>query len=159
MACYLLSAGMPTPTDGVRVKIGFAESAEDRRRELQAAHWDTLFLVRTWAGTRTTETWIQRQFHHLRIARDWFWFDPAMLTIEPPDVGQLAAIGAAAQIINALGGVTVISTALNLPPTTVGNWRLRNSIPARHHHSILKLSGGKITADQIVAAHATTEAA
>lgn len=63
----------------------------------------------------------------------------------------------AADIIDALGGPTVVSAALNLPTTTVGNWKGRNSIPARYHAAVLKLSNGKVTADQIVAAHASVE--
>lgn len=155
MACYLICAGTATPTAGVRVKIGFAIDVNERRRDLQAAHWDTLYGVRVWVdGNRSTETWIQNQFAHLRIARDWFWFDPAMLTIEPPDVGELPGSGAAAEIIDILGGPSIVSKALGLPAMTVGNWRLRNSIPARHHHAILGMSAGKVTADQIVWAHA-----
>jgi len=61
----------------------------------------------------------------------------------------------AAQIIDTLGGAVFVSKALHLTSTTVGNWRARNSIPARYHHAVLSISEGKITADEIVAAHAT----
>lgn len=63
-----------------------------------------------------------------------------------------------AEIIDALGGVTAISDKLKLPPTTVGNWRSRKSIPARYHHSLVAMSGGKITADDLVLAHAEVAA-
>jgi hypothetical protein len=65
----------------------------------------------------------------------------------------------ASDILDALGGPTVVSAALNLPATTVQNWKGRNRIPARYHASVLKLSNGKLTADQIVAAHASVEIA
>ena len=64
-----------------------------------------------------------------------------------------------ADIIDAMGGVIPASTKLFLPQTTVGNWKARNSIPARYHHAVLSASDGKITAAQIVQAHAATEAA
>jgi hypothetical protein len=54
-----------------------------------------------------------------------------------------------AEIIDALGGVTAISAKLKLPPTTVGNWRGRGSIPARYHHALLEVSAGKVAAEQI----------
>lgn len=63
-----------------------------------------------------------------------------------------------ADIIDALGGVAAVSRALNIPPTTVGNWRARNSIPARHHQAILTEAGGRVTAEQIIAAHSQAEA-
>jgi urease accessory protein UreH len=62
-------------------------------------------------------------------------------------------------IIDLLGGPTVISTRLNLPPTTVSNWKVRGSIPARHHLALIHLSGGKITGDQMALAHAPRAAA
>jgi hypothetical protein len=69
----------------------------------------------------------------------------------------MVGVMTASDIIDALGGPTAIGTALNLPPTTVGNWKGRNSIPARYHAAVLKLSNGTLTAEQIVAAHAFVE--
>ena len=60
----------------------------------------------------------------------------------------------AAEIIDELGGALALSRSLSLPPTTVGNWRARNSIPARYHHAVLAAAAGKVTADQIIMAHA-----
>jgi hypothetical protein len=57
-------------------------------------------------------------------------------------------------IIDLLGGPTAISVAVGLPSTTVQNWRIRQSIPARYQAEILTLAAGSVTADQIVAAHA-----
>lgn len=65
----------------------------------------------------------------------------------------------APDIIDALGGALALAKLLDLPPTTVGNWRSRKSIPARYHHAVLEAGGGKITAEQIVLAHAGDAAA
>jgi len=57
------------------------------------------------------------------------------------------------EIIDLLGGPTPVGAAIEVPPTTVGNWKARNSIPARHHAAIIRFSNGKITADMLVRAH------
>lgn len=155
MAVYLLCAGDVVPIVGSRVKIGFAEDVQFRIRELRAAHWDALYLVRTWEGDRLTEGWLHRRFQGRRIAREWFWFESAMLSVEPPDLRRPASDDSpVAQIIDRIGGVASISDALRIPLTTVGNWRARNSIPARHHQAVIGIAGGKITAAEIIAAHA-----
>ena len=64
----------------------------------------------------------------------------------------------AADIIDRLGGPAAIKRATGVPATTISNWRTRNSIPARYHKQLLDLSAGALTADEIVAAHATSEA-
>lgn len=79
MTCYLLRAG-----DTSNVKIGWAIDAQARRRELQAGCWLPLVPMRTWEGGRPTEMWLHNHFAHLRIVREWFRFDPEMLTVEPP---------------------------------------------------------------------------
>jgi hypothetical protein len=53
-----------------------------------------------------------------------------------------------------LGGVASVSARLSLPRTTVSNWKVRGSIPARYHLALIHLSDGKITGDQIATAHA-----
>lgn len=61
-------------------------------------------------------------------------------------------------IIDLLGGVAPISAALAIHPNTVSNWKARESIPARYHSDVLRFGGGKITAEQLVQAHAPTHA-
>lgn len=58
-----------------------------------------------------------------------------------------------AEIIDALGGALPLSRRLGIPSTTIGNWRSRNSIPARYHQALVDISDGYIRPDQIVAAH------
>jgi hypothetical protein len=77
MPCYLVRAG-----DTDKVKIGFAVDVANRVAELQAAHWERLNILRIWEGDRLTEAWLHRQFPESRIARDWFFFDPDMLSID-----------------------------------------------------------------------------
>ena len=57
-------------------------------------------------------------------------------------------------IIEAAGGTAAISSALEIPFQTVTNWRVRSSIPSRYQRAILTLAKGKITAEQMIDAHA-----
>ena len=43
----------------------------------------------------------------------------------------------AGDIIDALGGYRRLATAMGLPPGTVGAWKARGSIPARHWGKLL----------------------
>jgi hypothetical protein len=63
------------------------------------------------------------------------------------------------EIIDALGGPSVVARALGQPVTTVANWAGRNRIPGWHHAAIVRISGGRFTADQIDAAHDDSMAA
>ena len=60
----------------------------------------------------------------------------------------------ARDIIDALGGPAKISEATGININTVRNWYDRKSIPARYHADILRVEAGKVTAEQIVEAHA-----
>lgn len=84
MPVYMIRAG---ETD--KVKIGFAADVQDRIATLQTAHWERLFLIRTWEGDKVTERWLHQQFAASRIEREWFVFDPAMMTIETLDLSAL----------------------------------------------------------------------
>lgn len=59
-----------------------------------------------------------------------------------------------AELIERVGGPGPLSRRINVPSTTVGNWHARNSIPARYHHAVLQASDGKITAEEMIQAHA-----
>jgi hypothetical protein len=58
-----------------------------------------------------------------------------------------------ADIIDLLGGPKAVGKAMRIPPTTVGNWKVRQSIPSRHYAALLRLGCGRITAEQLVQAH------
>lgn len=59
----------------------------------------------------------------------------------------------AADIIDALGGPAEVSKLLKAPVNTVRNWRERKSIPAKYHGAILSVAAGRVTAEEIIAAH------
>lgn len=66
---------------------------------------------------------------------------------------MLAAMNAR-DIIDTLGGPAKVSEATGININTVRNWYERKSIPARYHADLLRIEEGKVTAEQIVAAHA-----
>lgn len=152
MPVYMIRAG-----DTDMVKIGWADDPEARRRELQCGCWEELRVIRTVDAPASAERWFHAQYAGQRVRGEWFRFTDGMLNIEAPFLLDANA-GPVAEIIDALGGPLAIGNALGLPPTTVGNWKARKSIPARYHGALLRVSGGTITADQIVAAHAGSEA-
>lgn len=65
----------------------------------------------------------------------------------------------AAHIVDALGGVTQVSEHLELPTSTVGTWRTRNSIPARHWMALIQFARDKrvtgITYESLTRMHAS----
>jgi hypothetical protein len=140
MPVYIIRAG---ETDNI--KIGWADDVDRRLYTLQTGHYEMLQIIRIIDTAEAGEHWLHRHFseHHIRL--EWFRFHPDMLTVIVPDFPVFLA----AQIIDSLGGAPILSKALNLPPTTVANWRGRGSIPARYHHALLEVGAGKVSAEQI----------
>jgi hypothetical protein len=60
----------------------------------------------------------------------------------------------ARDIIDILDGPAKVSEATGIHINTIRNWYDRKSIPARYHADILRIAEGKISAEQIIAAHA-----
>ncbi len=129
MAVYLIRCGEDGP-----VKIGFAADPEERLRDLQCAHHETLHLIRTWDGNRTEEAKLHRHFSRLRIRNEWFRFDEAMLSIEigaedlesqkrprKYDAGLEKALKAA-------GGPIALARRIGVVPSCITNW---HTIPVR----------------------------
>jgi hypothetical protein len=58
------------------------------------------------------------------------------------------------EIIDLLGGPTPVGRAINVPSTTISNWKGRGSIPARYHSTLIQMSKGKVTAAMLAQAHA-----
>lgn len=59
------------------------------------------------------------------------------------------------QIISKFGGARPLARLLDFPPTTVGNWKIRNSIPAKYQATILKAAqkqGLNIGPEDLIAA-------
>lgn len=152
MPCYVLRCG-----DTEMVKIGWAdEDVEGRRLILQSAHWQDLTLLRVLEGGPWIERAMHERFAEHRVRREWFQFHADMLTIQVSDLAppKRNPGGTVGKIIDAIGGPLHVATSINVPPTTVNNWKGRNSIPARYHASLIRISNGKITAEQLTAAHA-----
>jgi hypothetical protein len=88
VAVYLIRCG-----DSGMVKIGFALNPEQRLRELQTGHWETLSLIRVIEGDIGAESWMHGRFSEFRVRGEWFRLTEEMLTIEikrpepepPPD--------------------------------------------------------------------------
>lgn len=60
-------------------------------------------------------------------------------------------------IIDKLGGPSAVGAHCSVPVTTAGNWKLRQSIPARYHRSLLNMAREievDLSADEIADAHA-----
>jgi DNA-binding transcriptional regulator YdaS (Cro superfamily) len=49
------------------------------------------------------------------------------------------------EIIDLLGGPTLVARTIGVPSTTVSNWKGRGSIPARYHGRLTRMSKGKVT--------------
>lgn len=81
MPVYIIRSGSDGP-----VKIGWAVHVAGRVAALQTGHPGLLTLVRTIGGTPETESWLHRNFAALRMNGEWFRFDTAMLTVQPPMV-------------------------------------------------------------------------
>lgn len=79
------------PVDGAPVvKIGYSVAPRLRLPELYYVHRKPMAIVREVAGDFPTEAWYHAQFKHRRIngfgmpGREWFSFEPRMLTLDPP---------------------------------------------------------------------------
>jgi len=79
MPVYLIRAGATE-----FVKIGWADDPEARRLTLQTAHWLPLSVIRLIDGVQATERWMHRRFRERHVLMEWYCFDEAMLTIDPP---------------------------------------------------------------------------
>lgn len=152
MTVYIIRAG-----EGGPVKIGWtAGDVAERVAAIQAGNHETLNILRVMEGDRFTESALHREFAHLRIAREWFLFDPQMLSAQPPEAAQGIATTASALVIDKFGGASALARLLGKPATTVQSWAARGSIPSRRQPTLLaiaKARGIALTADELIAAH------
>ena len=81
MTVYFIRAGDVGP-----VKIGWAADVEERRGDLQTAHYEPLHLLRTIDGVPLVEFWLHERFAANRLRGEWFSFDADMLAVDPPDL-------------------------------------------------------------------------
>ena len=80
---YFIRAGADGP-----VKIGYAASVARRVALIQAGNHQRFTLLRTLPGRRDAEAWLHHRFAAGRIDREWFAFDPTMLTVEVPPITE-----------------------------------------------------------------------
>lgn len=148
MAVYMIRAGADGP-----VKIGFAVDPTRRIGAVQTGAAERLTMLRVLDGDRGFESALHRHFAQLRTRGEWSTFDNEMLG----DLEHLRVDGvrnkAVARIIDLLGGPTPIGRAMGVPSNTVGNWKGRGSIPARHHFALVRMSDGRLTPDMLATAH------
>ena len=119
MAVYIARVGDTGP-----VKIGYSNKIEDRLKAFVPISPYRLVLLRELDGTRRAEAWLHDRFAHCAIEREWFEFDPDMLTIELPDPipdkqterqKETVALREAGKSYRAIGGILGVSrqTVLN----------------------------------------------
>ena len=117
------------------VKIGKAADPEGRLHDLQCAHHDELTIIRLIDAPDAAERWLHREFKHLRVRNEWFRFDPAMLTVEVPDLSP-SFLAQVEEVIAAMGGLDAVAALTGVSATTVMDWRL-DGIPPPHWPAIL----------------------
>ena len=134
MTVYFIRAGESGP-----VKIGTAEDASSRLRELQAGNHVELRIMRQIDGGRAEELAMHRHFERGRIRGEWFQFDPEMLTIQAPSlIARIKLMaGDVAAIIDEWPSPAAFSEATGAPIASVLKWRQRNSIPARWWSAVI----------------------
>jgi hypothetical protein len=129
------------------VKIGFAISDVPGRIDaLQPGCWETLHLLRVvHPGPKLAESWFHRRFADNRVARDWFRFDPEMLTVEPPTLADLIAAashveaGPSMQLIRSRHGMQAkIARALGCSRQALQFW---DKVPAEYLPTVEQVSG------------------
>lgn len=132
MPCYLVRAGQTG-----RVKIGFSKNIQARMLHLQCSNPEHMHVLRSWDGGRKTEKWLQQHFAHAHVVREWFTFDPAMLTVEPPrSVEEIQAtkppkvLTRIEKIVSYFGSQTALARAIGVGQASVFDWIQSDRIPS-----------------------------
>lgn len=81
MSIYFIQAGVGGP-----VKIGYSATPNKRLKQLQAGHFEELYLVRVCEGDHYVESLFHNAFSHLRLVGEWFKFSSEMLTATISDI-------------------------------------------------------------------------
>lgn len=138
MTVYFIRAG----TDGL-VKIGRARDVNKRLLALGTMAPVKLDLIRTIEGGLQQEMKMHAHYNDIRRHGEWFEFCESMLVIEPFPIESVIvkprkSASAIADLINALGGATVLAKIMALPRATVADWAFRG-IPAKRWPAISRL--------------------
>ncbi len=118
MSVYFIQAG-----EGGPVKIGHANDPIARMAEFQIGHYEQLRLLKIVNAGWATKSWLHRRFAAFHIRGEWFRFDGAMLSMEPPALidaerPRSEALREAIQIV----GVGGLAAALGITSQAVSQW-------------------------------------
>ncbi len=139
MPVYFIQIGEAGP-----VKIGWAGNPAKRRASLQTSHYEALRIIRVSSDDRRHETWFHKRFCSSRINREWFRFQPEMMTAAPPplppkrprpDIRRLVNRGimqSFTEIINAWPHPSKLAEDVGVTPALVAVWKSRDTIPAAY---------------------------
>lgn len=123
MPVYILQAG-----ETENVKIGWArEHVAARCYSLQAAHYETLRIIREMPGASATERWLHVRFGAYRIRGEWFRLVPEMLTVVPPVLEATTSLQKhvkplVARLTKAAGGASMLAARLSINPASLYSW-------------------------------------
>jgi len=138
MPVYMIRAGETGP-----VKIGHAGDPEQRRSELQVAHWERLAIIRLFVGGMDDERALHVRFSAHSIRGEWFSFVPEMME----DVGLEEIIRAPVaskyppelkRVLETVGGPLKLARALGIGASAVTQW---TRVPPRHLPRVERITG------------------
>lgn len=132
-----------------KIKIGKSGLPESRLRGLQQACWEDLRIIRLVPGAEWEEYQFHHRFRHLRInrKRDWYEFDPAMMTFvpDPPPNGPLRPRNEALIRLIREAHMTPLRLSLDLgvPHSEVARWRNGAPVPEEYRERLSDFLGPK----------------
>jgi hypothetical protein len=121
------------PGEDPAVKIGFSDNVKSRLIALQTGQAKKLHLLRVIEGSRATERWLHHHYAALWVEREWFIFDPSMLSIMPPEEVRNTSDSPSAfdALLAAFGGRNTISEITGARYNAITQWRL-SGVPFRY---------------------------
>ena len=136
-----------------RVKIGRAGNVATRFGSIQTSCPVPVTLERLIEGGKPEEAELHRRFAHLRRHGEWFELtgelEAFMETLpRPPQTRQPQTLEdrvpgivySVRELMEALGGATAVSRALDIPKTTAHAWMRSDHVPHWRHGDLLTLA-------------------
>jgi Meiotically Up-regulated Gene 113 (MUG113) protein len=154
MPVYFIQAGDDGP-----VKIGWAKQPAKRIAQLQTGHHVALNLLRLVDGDLRDEARFHKAFREQRIVREWFMFDPLMLTLpvpkpEPkrvvdklistPKMPRMTEYSEVRDTLEKLGGINAVASTLGLTRRAVKVWIKNGRMPYYWQTQLAEMARGKI---------------
>lgn len=141
MTVYFIQAGSKRSP----VKIGHSNDVQARLGLLDLYHHSECQLIREIPGARRTERWLHQYFARKHMRREWFRFDPEMLTIQPPAIEELPPrlrCPAMLKAIRLAGYPHHFAKKLGISTQAVSAW---NRVPEEHVLKMERLTRGRVT--------------